>query len=260
MNIVIPIADSGKLFESQGYPFAKPVTEIDGKPLVEHAFDCLKDISDARFIFVIRKEDDLRFHLKEMLHLLDPNAVVIQATGATAGAACTVLLAVEYIANEEELIIANGDQVLEFDVYNEIQSFRDRNLDGATIVFDSVHPRWSFVKTDADGIVVEAAEKRPVSRNATAGFYYYSKGRYFVEAAQNMIRKNAGVNGAFFVCPAFNEMILDQKTVGISRIDRSQYVSLATPQAIEEYEQALATRRLKAEYVQNPAITEEHAI
>jgi len=243
MNIVVPMAGGDALFRQHGFPFPKPVVEIAGRPLVEHAFDCLSPIHDARFIFVIRKDDDLRFHLRDMLQLMAPGSVVLRAEGETAGAACTVLLAVEYIDNDEELVIANADQVINVDLEAAIGDFRARGLDAASLVFDSVHPRWSFVKTDADGLVVEAAEKRPISRNATAGFYYFAKGKFFVEAAQNLIRKDASENGGYFVCPAFNEMILHQQRVGVTGIERDRYISLATPQAVEEYEQALIARR-----------------
>ena len=242
MNIVIPMAGSDDIFRQHGFAYAKSVIEIDGRPLVEHALGSLKPISGARFVFIIRKEDDLRFHLRDVLRLLDPEAIVIRAEGETAGAACTALLAVEHIANDEELLIANADQILDFDVAGAVESLR--HLDAGTVVFDSVHPRWSFVKTDGEGLVVEAAEKRPISRNATAGLYYFRHGRFFVEAAQSMIRKSADVNGGYFVCPAFNELILLQKRIGIVRIARDQYISLATPQSVEEYEKLLAARKI----------------
>jgi len=242
MNILIPMSGSDENFRQHGHVYAKPLVEIAGRPLVQHAFAPLQRIPDAQAIFVIRKEDDLRFHLRDVLQLLDPGAVVIRADGATAGAACTALLAIEQIDTETELLIANGDQVLDFDLGAVIERFRARGLDAGTVVFDSVHPRWSFVKTDAEDMVIEAAEKRPISRNATAGVYYFREGRLFVEAAKTMIRKDASVNGGFFVCPSLNELVLAQMRVGVERIDRARYISLASPQAVEEYEQILKTR------------------
>jgi len=242
MNILIPMSGSDENFRQHGHVYAKPLVEIAGRPLVQHAFAPLQRIPDAQAIFVIRKEDDLRFHLRDVLQLLDPGAVVIRADGATAGAACTALLAIEQIDTETELLIANGDQVLDFDLGAVIERFRARGLDAGTVVFDSVHPRWSFVKTDAEDMVIEAAEKSPISRNATAGVYYFREGRLFVEAAKTMIRKDASVNGGFFVCPSLNELVLAQMRVGVERIDRARYISLASPQAVEEYEQILKTR------------------
>jgi len=243
MKIVIPMGGSDERFKQHGFPFPKPVIEIDNKPLIEHAFDCLRMTPHADFTFVIRKEDDLRFHLRDVLHLLDPDCEIITADGETMGAACTVMLAVEQIDNDEELVIANGDQILGFDLNKVVDGFRERDLDAGTVVFDSVHPRWSFVKTDDAGRVIEAAEKRPISRNATAGVYYFKRGADFIAAAKAMIHKGASVNGGYFVCPSLNELILAQKTVGIHQIERDQYISLATPQAVEEYEQMLLARK-----------------
>jgi NDP-sugar pyrophosphorylase family protein len=240
------MAGSDDRFKQYGFPFPKPVVEIDGRPLIEHAFDCLRMTPASDFIFVIRKEDDIRFHLGDVLRLLDHDCTIIAVDGETAGAACTVLLAVEQIDTDEELIIANGDQILGFDLNEVVVGFRDRDLDAGTIVFDSVHPRWSFVKTDADGMVIEAAEKRPISRNATAGVYYFRKGSDFVAASKAMIQKKAIVNGGYFVCPLFNELILKQKRIGIKQIEREQYTSLATPQAIEEFEKLLLARKRDA--------------
>ena len=246
MKIVIPMAGGDDLFRKHGFPFAKPIIEIDGRPLIDHATEPLTGIDGAEFVFIVRKEDDLRFHLGDVLRLLIPGCSVVRADGKTAGAACTVLLAVAHMDNDEELVITNSDQVLAFDIGAAIVGFRARDLDAGTVVFDSVHPRWSFVKTDRDGQVIEAAEKRPISRDATAGIYYFRKGADFVEAAKSMILKGADVNGGFFVCPSFNEMILSQKKIGIHRIERDQYISLATPQAVEEYEQELVARRKAA--------------
>lgn len=246
MKIVIPMAGKDERFKQHGFPFPKPVVEIDGRPLIEHAFDCLRLTPEADFTFVIRKEDDMRFYLRDVLRLLDPDCAMISVDGETAGAACTVLLAVEQIDKDEELVIANGDQILGFDLNDVVADFRARDLDAGTVVFDSVHPRWSFVKIDTNGMVIEAAEKRPISRNATAGVYYFRSGSDFVAAAKRMIQKKANVNGGYFVCPTFNEMILDQKKIGVYHIDQEDYISLATPQAVEEYEQLLLTRKREA--------------
>jgi dTDP-glucose pyrophosphorylase len=243
MIVLMLMAGSNEAFQQQGFAYAKPLVEIDGRPIAEHAWSCLKSIGDSSFVFVIRKEDDLRFHLGDMLSLLEPKASIVRTEGNTAGAACTALLAIQQIDKDEELLIANGDQVFTADVRAAIDEFRARSLDAGTLVFDSVHPRWSFVRLGADGLVIEAAEKRPLSRLATAGLYYFRSGRDYVQAAQAMIRKGASVNGAYYVCPTFNELILQSKRVGVVQIKRDQYISLATPQAAEEYEQTLASQR-----------------
>jgi dTDP-glucose pyrophosphorylase len=237
--VVVPMAGGDDAFKERGYSFCKPLIEVRGKPLAEHVWTNLKSLKADLHAFIIRKEDSRRFHLDEVLRLMDPAAAIVLSDGPTAGAACTALLAIEHIRPDDELVIANGDQLLACNLGDVVDDFRGKNLDAGTVVFDSVHPRWSFVRLGNDGLVIEAAEKRPISRWATAGFYYFKRGGDFVRAAGNMIRKDAQVNGAFYVCPTFNEMILQHARIGVFKVSREAYISLATPQNLEEYEQSL---------------------
>jgi dTDP-glucose pyrophosphorylase len=240
------MAGGDEAFRERGFLYCKPLVEIDGRPLIQHAWECLTPLAADRFVFVARKDDARTAHLDEVLRLMDPTAEVVQAAGPTAGAACTVLLAIDHIDPDAELVIANGDQVFTCNVRAAVDDFRDRGLDAGTIVFDSVHPRWSFVRVGEDGLVTEAAEKRPISRSATAGFYYFRRGGDFLIAAVDMIRKRVPVNNGFYVCPTFNELILRHAKIGVFPIRREEYVSLASPQNVEEYEQSLAAARRAA--------------
>lgn len=237
VNILVLMAGSSDSFREAGFAFPKPLIEIADKPLVQHVTERLIPFihKGDRLIFVLRQEDNARFHIGAVIKLLVPNAVVVEVQGTTAGAACTALLAVDWISNNDPLAIVNGDQLIEAELASIVREFEFRALDGGIIVFHDIHPRWSFVKTREDGLVIEAAEKRPISNLATAGFYYYKYGCDFVEAAQSMIVKGAAVNGLFYVCPVYNELILRNRRIGTYRIEKFQYVSLATPQGVESY-------------------------
>lgn len=241
MNILVPIAGPDESFLERGLGPTKNLTELARKPLVQHVHENLR-VLGGRFRFVVRRDEVARFHLDEILRLLEPNCVVVVTEGATAGAACTALLAVEHIDTDEPLVIANGDQILLTDLTAAVEEFRRCGLDGGILTFDAVHPRWSYVRLGRDGLVVEAAEKRTISRHATAGFYYFRRGLDFVAAAKDMIRKDAHVNGGFYVCPAYNQMILNQARIGIRSIAVEAYYSLATPQGAQLYESYLRAR------------------
>ena len=78
-------------------------------------------------------------------------------------------------------MIVNGDQLLRnVNLAETVSHFNKDNLDGGIVVFQDIHPRWSFVKCDKEGYVIEAAEKRPISNLATAGVYYFKRGSDFV--------------------------------------------------------------------------------
>lgn len=232
-NLVIPIAGPDRDTANTGY--IKSLQEIQRKTVLQYAFESLQSIHATNFVVVIKRTDVNRYHLDNVVKLLRPEAKVIIAEGETMGAACTCMLSVDQLDMEAPLLITGGDQLLTAPTDEIVHDFMERNLDGGVAIFDDIHPRWSFVKLDEKGFVIEAAEKRPISRNATAGFYYFKKATYFFEAAKRMISKNASVNGSFFVCPVFNEMILQQMSIGTYRIEKSQYYSFSHDSGIEAY-------------------------
>jgi dTDP-glucose pyrophosphorylase len=243
LNVLVLMAGASKAFYDAGYIYPKMLLEIDGKPIVEHVVSSYASLvaPDVQFIFLVRKEDNQGFHLGTVIKLLMPDAHILEVGGTTAGAACTALLAIDSINNQEGLLILNGDQILHTDIAAVMQEFRSQQWDGGIVTFQAVHPKWSYVKTNTAGLVIEAAEKRPISNQATAGAYYFKQGADFVSAATTMILKDAHVEGAFYVCPCYNEMVLQQKTIGTYRIDAKQYLSIMTPQALHTFEEGIRT-------------------
>lgn len=237
MNVLVLMSGSSQVFKDAGYLYPKNLTDIAGKPLVQRVFEQLSPLRQlaARMICVLRADENAKHHTGAVIHLVDPDAVIVLVNGNTSGAACSALLAVEYINNEKELVIVNGDQLLDTDLVAAVRSFEEQRLDGGIVVFEDIHPRWSFVKCDDNGRVVETAEKRPISKLATAGFYYFKEGRDFVLAATEMIKKDAQVNGLFYICPVYNELILRQRNIGVHIVSRKAYRTLATPADVHAY-------------------------
>jgi dTDP-glucose pyrophosphorylase len=243
MNILLLMAGGSEAFEEAGYLYPKNLVEIDGLPLAQRVIDSVIGLRryGSKFVCLVQTEEDQQYHTADVIRLLVPDAVVVEVPAPTAGAACTALLAIEHIGGEEPLLIANGDQILAADLTSIANEFQRRELDGGIIVFEAVHPRWSYVKCDEEGWVVETAEKRPISNLATAGMYYFARGSDFVTAAMQMIVKDAQVGGNFYVCPVYNELILKQGRIGVSKIRREEYFSLANPQGVHAYEEYLRT-------------------
>ena len=153
----------------------------------------------------------------------------------TKGAVCTALFAIEQINNDDELLVINGDQLIKSDIGNAIEDFRIRNLDGGILTFKSVHPRWSYVLLNDDETVIQTSEKRPISNMATVGCYYYKKGSDFVKACFNVIEKDVNISGIYYISSTYNEMILEQKKIGIYEIAKKDYISFADYQMYEMY-------------------------
>ncbi len=241
MNIIIPIGGANKPANETEY--IKSLQEIERKTVLQYVFESLQSVKTTHFIIVIKRADANKYHLDDIARLLRPGVEVVVAESETMGAACTCMLAVDKLDMEEPMLITGSDQILLVPPERILADFRCHGYDGGVAIFDDVHPRWSYVKLDEYDHVIEAAEKRPISRNAVAGFYYYRKARFFFEAAQDMIRKNASVNGSFFICPAFNEMILRQQVIGVYRIKKDQYYNFSHASGMKAYEAYLAEQK-----------------
>lgn len=241
LNILIPLAGPTPFFDSSEYPFPKPLIEIRGTPMIEHLIDNLKSIeAEKRFIFLLRGDDCSRFHLDETVRLLaGEDAVILKIKGETKGAVCSALLAVDYIDNDEPLLISNGDQLFEQGLSEYIRAlFRD-DVDGGCVVFESVHPRWSYVRLEGDRRIVEASEKRPISKNAIAGVYAFRRGGDFVRGAKEAIRKDASVGGSYYISAVLNELVLMNRSLHAVSVPNDDYVTFYSPQKISEYEAAV---------------------
>ncbi|HEU5006858.1 MAG TPA: glycosyltransferase family 2 protein [Jatrophihabitantaceae bacterium] len=242
MKTLLLCAGGDSAFADPTYHYPKNLVEVGGQPLVQHAIDNLGSLAhDGRLVVVLRKDEARAFHTPRVVRLIQPTAQVVLA-GTTSGAASSALLAVEEVDSDEPLLVCNGDQVLDLDLPAVVARFEADGLDAGVVTFEAVHPRWSYVRTEA-GLVVEASEKRPISTCATAGFYWFRRAGDFFAATMAMICKGGAVEGAYYVCPALNELVLDGKRIGIHPIERERYFSLHNPAGVAVYERFLSHQR-----------------
>ena len=229
LNVLIPMAGEGSRFVKAGYTFPKPLIEINKKPMIQFVIENLA--LEANYIFLVRKEHEKKYNIISLLNVLAPGCKVIIVDKLTEGAACTTLLAKKLINNNDPLIIANSDQYMEWNSSKTLYKFISKKVDGGILTFNSLHPKWSYAKTDNDGNVTEVAEKKVISSHATVGVYFWKKGSEYVKYAEQMISKNIRVNNEFYVCPVFNEAIKDKKRIIIENV--KEMWGLGTPEDLE---------------------------
>ncbi len=174
LNVLIPMAGAGSRFEKAGYTFPKPLIEVRNKPMIQVVVENLN--LDANFIYVVQKSHREKYNLDILLNLITPNCKIVEVDGITEGAACTALLAKELINNEQPLFFANSDQFVVWDSNEFMYKMNETNADGGIVTFKATHPKWSFAKIGHDGFITEVAEKKPISNDATVGFYYWKHG------------------------------------------------------------------------------------
>ena len=238
MNIIFPIAGPKLVFtDGFGNEYCKPLIEVNGKPLIEFLFSTVNASLPGKnnYIFVVNQSDCSKFSLDSVIKLLSDTAQIVMLRQFTQGSLCSCLMALGHIKTDEELLIVNGDQVIEHSLDKILAYFREKNADGGLVTFDSIHPKWSYVKCEFADIVIETSEKKPISRNASTGIYYFKRAGDFIDAAKNVIRKDANINGYFYVTSTYNEMILKNKLIIHYKIPNEEFFALDTPETVESF-------------------------
>lgn len=230
------MAGLGSRFAKAGYKNPKPFIDVAGKPMIVRVLENLL-YPDAKYILIGRKE-----HLEQERELVEQiqsqfNVEFIGIDNLTEGTACTVLYARKQINNDNPLLIANSDQIVDIQILDFIDDCRDRKLDGSILTFidESRDQKWSFAKLDHEGLVTEVQEKKPISEYATVGIYLFTKGSDFVNGAIDMIIENDRVNNEFYTCPVYNYLIKENKRIGIFNINNKFMNGIGTPEDLNIY-------------------------
>ena len=232
-NIVVPMAGRGSRFTENGYTDSKPFIDVNGKPMIQRVIENLNIEFDEQYEFVIicLREDYDRYDFSIFDDIIGhENWEVICLPDVTEGAAQTILTAEQYIDNDTPMLSFNTDQMIDYNIemWDNFQKF-----DGGIPCFKGDSEDWSYAKCGNDGFVTEVAEKKVISNDATAGYYYWSEGRDFVKYAEQMIEENSRTNGEFYVAPVYNWAIKDGKKIGIYMVD--EIYELGTPEYLENY-------------------------
>lgn len=235
INIVIPMAGRGSRFADAGYKLPKPLIDVNGRPMIEVVIDNLRPECVHRFIFLCLEEHIKKYGLESRLSKVAPDCVIVPVSRVTEGAACTVLLAGEYINNSDRLMIANSDQYVDIDIDDYLAA--ESGADGLIMTMTATDPKWSFIKYDEDGSVTEVREKEVISDEATVGIYNFVKGSDFVKGAHDMIDKNIRVNNEFYVAPVYNQLIEKGKKFKFYNIgsEGKGMYGLGTPEDLNKF-------------------------
>ena len=235
LNIIIPMAGRGSRFADAGYKNPKPLIEVCGKPMIQVVVENLTPKCEHRFIFVCQNQHIKDYKLVPLLKSLAKNVEIIGIDGITEGQVCTVLKAEKYIDNDESLMCANSDQFIDFDINDYLYAMQKGNYDGFIMTMNANDPKWSYAKIDEKGNVIETAEKKVISNEATVGIFNFKHGKDLVRAAKQMIKDDIRVNNEFYTCPCYNYLIKEGQKIGIYNIGEEYdgMYGLGTPKDLE---------------------------
>lgn len=234
MIVVVPMAGRGSRFTSAGIETPKPLIEVGGKPMILWALESLGNLEFSKIVFVVLAEHEKHFNVVKLLdNYKGWNTEFVFIEKVTEGQLCTVLEASHHLNAEEDLLIAACDSLIVSDLETDLKHVRQSG-DGLISVIDLPGDHWSFARTDADGNVVEVAEKKRISDHCSTGLYYFSTGELLQHYGKQLIDRNERTRNEFFVIPVYQKMIDDGLIVKVSHA--KEMWDMGTPDAKQYFE------------------------
>jgi len=228
MNIIIPIAGLGSRFPKEIYTLPKPLIQIGDKPMIIRAIESLN--LKGNYHFVIRKSPYSE-NLKQTIISYIKDANVLEIDYLTEGPACSALLFEDAVNNDSELVIANCDQIMEWN--SDVFLANARLYDGLVVTYFSQTKKNSYARINTYGDVVEIKEKEVVSSISLNGIHYWKKGEDFITSAKRMIAADERCNNEFYIGPTYNYLIASQKKIGIFHIPQQMHHAVGVPEDLE---------------------------
>ena len=243
MQVIIPMAGEGSRFPKSQYPKPKPLIEIDSKPMIYHAVKSLG--VKGEYYFLVRNNE----HSDEIVHVIKnsfSNYHLKFTDNLTNGPACSCLFFEDIIDKNDELIIANCDQIMWWNSEQFLSAARNFTIDGLVVTYTSTTKKNSFAEINRNGFAKRLKEKEVISNISLNGIHYWRKASYFIDSAKEMIsKKDTAPNGEYYVAPTYNYLIAKGFKIGIYHIPDTQHHSVGVPEDLEKYKKLIDNKQNK---------------
>ena len=241
MKIIIPMSGEGQRFKDAGYVTLKPLIEVDGKPIIAHVINLFSN--DSEFIFICNKEHLKNTDVKDILFKYCPSGKIIPIEPHKKGPVYAVIQALEYISDNEEVIVNYCD----FSCYWSFSEFckyvRSNKLDGCIPAYKGFHPHslgstnYAYILEDKQEFI-DIKEKEPftdkkMNEYASSGTYYFSKGKYIKQYFMEAIELGMQVKNEYYCSLIYKLMFRDGLRIKIFEL--KYFMQWGTPLDLEIY-------------------------
>lgn len=203
INILIPVINNNS-FNNDGILVPKSLVTLGNNSLIKIVVDNLGIV--GKYIFIIEIERNNEKKQKNYLMSIIPDCIIIETNYILLDYVSVCLLAKKYIDNNNKLIIANYDVIVEWDNIRFINFIRNPSLDGSFVVQSKITDMFKS------------------SSNLLIGIYYWKHGKYFVKSA---CKVNSNDNN---IADTFNYLINNYKNIKCYNLGKNEmFYNIRTP-------------------------------
>ena len=221
LNIIIPIYEPDDLDNKS----LEILDSINNKTMFAWSLEHLEKYQENKRYYIISTDNLIsQTYIDKIIKLhTDSEIKIIRLQKNTSGAPCAILMGIDFYNLDEEFLITSPDQYLDTNLQDHINLFRENNSIGGSIGFKSIQTKWSYAEINKQNFITRIEEKIPISNNALTSTYYFSKGKYMIEALSKYILRGELTNNKYYIAPSFNELIVSNHNVYYSSISSNKY-------------------------------------
>jgi glucose-1-phosphate thymidylyltransferase len=230
-KIVIPMAGLGSRMRPQTWTRPKPLLQLAGKTVLDHALDqftSLPDLNQAEYVFIISQNqgNQIQMYMSEN-HPDKKVHFVLQEE--MRGQSHALWLAREHL---------NGPVLMSFSdtlIVSDLAFLSQETADAVAWVKEVDDPRrFGVIETDSQGWATRLIEKPESLDNnqVLVGFYYFRDGSSLVKAIEEQIRRGKSLKGEFYLTDALNIMLETRAKMRPHNVDI--WLDAGIPEAILE--------------------------
>jgi hypothetical protein len=216
MQVIIPLA--GPDFVSPDGAI-KGLIPFQGKSLLKFVLDSRPWAHKVKhYVFVLYDCLESRQFASNFLASWYKDSSFVFLTTFSQGAAMSALSGLSVLrAFSKPLIIDLADIYYQSNMDVENLLLTTQNIGALGVVFTSDNPQYSYLACDDYGVFVNAAEKKVISDQASAGTYIFKSSAIFLQSIAHAIENEhtQTYDNLFYVCPLFNGVRAQGKQVAL---------------------------------------------
>ena len=233
MKTIILLGGYGTRMRPHTWSRPKPLLNVAGNTVLGHILDLMSDILTGEVIFVVGyKGDQIEAWVHENYPHLDSHFVVQEEA---LGQAHAVWLCKAYLQEEEEVVLAFGDGVVEADYAAMVEKGRRQGADAVFLVQPVEDPSsFGVVALDDEGLVADFIEKPQTNEHnlAAVGINWFRSAPMLFDAVDQVMKEGRKTLGEYFMADAY-ELMLEQG-VRFTTMEIRQWSDAGQPQNILE--------------------------
>lgn len=243
-TLVLPMAGKGSRFSEEGFSLPKPMLDVDGKPMIIQAVNCLPE-SDNN-IFICLEEHVSEYNIDKVLLETYPNTHITQILDTTEGQACTCEIGISdsSLDLEKPIMISACDNGVYYDALEYEKLVNDESIDIIVWSFrnnqaSKSNPNaYAWLDVDVDGNIKHVSCKNfiyddPLTTHAIIGTMFFRKAQYFIDGLHKNYNENRRTNGEYYVDDVINQNI--KKGLKIKVFEVENYICWGTPNDYKTY-------------------------